>query len=124
MEGKAQHPGTGADRRGCLYQDKTVKQYFYYGKKKQARTIQQITQYLDENMTWDKTYEIMESIMKLDKRREQITGEAINFDGWDIVDKMLWIVRESYRLGACYGATIIMGASNKAYKEMESAKAH
>ena len=104
------------------YTMSTIKEKFYNNSEDRSKLIGEITESLDDELDYDKSIDILEKVMETDKRRTEKTGAAIDYGKMDAMDKLLWIAREAYRLGASYGVGIVITVVNGIVDDMESGK--
>ena len=99
-----------------------IKEKFYNNSEDRSKLIGEITESLDDEIDYDKSIDILEKVMETDKRRTEKTGAAIDYGKMDAMDKLLWIAREAYRLGASYGVGLVLTVVNDIVEDMERGK--
>lgn len=75
-----------------------------------SEVVREFTDSMDEELTREETMKLVQYIM--DK-----TGEE-NLNGWSATEKMLWCVREAYRMGCAYALEIALESNNMTLEKM------
>lgn len=94
------------------YTAKEVRESFYT--EDVSEVVNNFTADLDEELTQEEVVKMIGYIM--DKTKER-NGEDFMKD-WTATDKLVWCVREAYRLGCAYALEIALEGNNLTFKKM------
>lgn len=90
------------------YTEKEVMRSFYTDDIKEV--VKEFTDSMDEELTKDETMKLVRYIIDQ-------TGEE-TLKGWTETQKLLWFVREAYRLGSAYALEIALESNNMTLEKM------
>ena len=83
------------------------------------KIIKAVTEHLDAELTYEKSCDLIIEVGQANKDREHATGEYMDMETLSIADKMMWVAREAYRMGAAYGITVMSMTINEAVEAIK-----
>ena len=83
------------------------------------KIIKAVTEHLDAELTKEKCCDLIMEVAQANKDRESATGEYMDMETLPIAERIMWVAREAYRLGAAYGITVMSMTVNQAVEAIK-----